>query len=493
MAIPSMSIAWERPLERRLGELISKLPLELDPSVAELSISGICEDSRQVHPGDLFVALPGTRTDGAVFAAQAVECGAVAVVAEQMLELPVPCLVVDSSARALAQLAAAFFNEPTSRLFVAAVTGTNGKTSVCHLARAALGSEATTVLGTVENVERAISHLTTPSSRVIQQEAAKSVETGKQYLLLEASSAGIVQHRLESVDLNVAVLTNLSTDHWAFHGSLAAYRDAKLSLFRSLAPHALAVLNAEEPLSDQVRRETAASTFTYGIDCRADLMARDARLSPQETQCRVEWRGSSASLTLPLAGRTQLSNALAALGVALAAGVPLDTAVARLGTVPAIPGRMQRLQDAQGRVAIVDYAHNPAALRVTLEQLRAEFDKIVLVFGAPGDGDTEKRRQMGRVAAEGADRIVLTSDNPKQENPSDIMREIVSGMPSGACPVWISARHEAIAAAERGLDARTVLLVAGKGHERVQWIGDAPVAHSDLEVLQELGFSEQSG
>lgn len=464
----------------------------MDPAVADTVICGICEDSREARAGDLFVALPGERADGADFVAQAATKGAVAAVTERRLLLEIPCLQVKSAKLALSQLAAMFYDHPTRKLFTAAVTGTNGKTSVCHFARTALGAGSTALLSTVESAERGISRLTTPSSLVIQAHASRAISAGYTAFILEASSAGIAQHRLGSVDLDAAVFTNLTTDHWAFHGTREAYREAKMTLFRALPQRATAILNAEDPLSSCIAAETEARILTYGIDCEAQIVAQVPKHDPQASTCMVKHGGRAIPFRFPIGGRVQVANALAALGVAITAGVSFEKAASRLECAEAIPGRMQRLRDEKGRIAIVDYAHNPDALRTALKQLRSEFERILLVFGAPGDGDLAKRQQMGEAASEGADEVILTSDNPKHEDPVDIMRHIDRGMRPATPTSRIPDRADAIAVAANKLKDGAVLLVAGKGHERVQWIGDVPQAHCDLDVLQDLGFVPES-
>ena len=475
---------------KRLTDLLESIDFAADAALGEILVTGICEDSRRVEPGNLFVAISGTAQDGAGFAAAAVSRGAIAVIAERRLALRVPCIVVSDARRVLAELAAGFFDAPTRELHTVGVTGTNGKTTVCHWVAHLLGAGETELISTVANEDRGLPAITTPPSPVVQRIAREAVDGGKMNLVIEASSVGIEQRRLDGIAFGVAAFTNLSCDHLDLHGDVMTYLAAKAGLFQRLGPNGWGVVNVGDPHADAILAATVGRTFSVGLDCEADLAASGVEESSGGTTFRLDLAGDVVSVTLPASGLHNVENALVAAGVAVCSGRGLAEVAERLRTVPAIPGRWAVLQDARGTTAVVDFAHNPDALCRVLEVLRGTYDRIVAVFGCPGGTDREKRFAMGEVSGRLADLTILTSDNPKDEDPEAIVDEIACGVRrSGGRLESTVDRAEAV---RRGVDeagSSGVLLVAGKGHERYQIVRGEFIPYSDASVLAARGFA----
>jgi len=476
-----------------LADLAACIGLPSPKSWHRVRIEGITDDSRDVRPGWLFVAIPGAQHDGADFVDDAQRQRAVAVVCERPCELDVPVLVVPDARAALAALAAAFHGHPTRSLFTSGVTGTNGKTTVCHIAAHLLGAD-TPVIGTVANEARGLRAVTTPKSTIIQSIARDARFAGHRNLVIEASSIGLAQHRLDAVDFDAAVFTNLSRDHRDFHGSREAYLAAKASLFRGLKPDAVAIVHLGDPAASKMLDASAGRSLTFAIDCDADLVARDVRLVGYAARFLSVWRGETTKVFLPLPGRHNVENALAAIGIGLAAGRSLGELAARARSVPGVPGRCQVFRRSDGVTAVVDFAHSPDALARVLAFLATAHSRIIVVFGCPGSSDRGKREQMGEIAARLAGFTVITSDNPKYEDPGGIADEIAVGVARGGGRYeLVLDRAEAIGVAAADARSEDVVLVAGKGHETYQIVEDRFEAYSDEAVLQEFGFVPLAG
>lgn len=478
-------------MAKLLDELASALGLPTQLGWSMIDVTGICEDTRRLVPGDLFVAIPGVDRDGGTYVEQAIERGAVAILAEHARAASVPVLVAPNARAALAQLAAAFYDHPTRELFTVGVTGTNGKTTVCHWIADILGRNETRVVSTVGNLVLGVPGLTTPPSPMIQSLAREAVHTGAKNLILEASSAGIEQERVSSIDFDVCVFTNLSLEHTRHHKGLAAYRRAKLKLFEALKPEAWAIVNTDDPMSETFAAATPAQVLRYGCAGEADVRASDIRMSPRSSQFGVHVRGHQRmAVRLPMPGEHNVSNALAAISVGVLAGFSLPVIVDRLAQASPIPGRSEFLNRADGLVAVIDFAHSGASLESLLATLRPSYQRLIVVFGCPGDGESEKRASMGAACTHWADVVVLTSDNPKHEDASAIAEEIRAGMDVSQIPVSVVIdRIRAIDVAVDQAKPGDVVVVAGKGHETEQLIGDDRLPHSDAEVLRALGFT----
>lgn len=461
-----------------------------------VAITGLTADSRQVRPGDLFAALGGTRADGRRFVPDALARGAAALLGDEALletRPPVPVLVAADPRRALARAAARFYGRQPR--VVAAVTGTNGKTSTASFARqiwTALGHPAASVgtLG-IEAPGRGEPEaaLTTPEPVELHRTLAGLAAEGVEHLAMEASSHGLDQRRLDGLDLRAAAFTNLTRDHFDYHGTADAYLAAKRRLFDTLLPEgAAAVLNADvAEFADlrEVARRRGLRLLDYGRGAKALRLVRQEPLADGQ-RIVLAAEGREHAVDSRLVGAFQAHNLLAALGLVLGCGDhALEEVLPHLGGIAGARGRMQLVaRHPSGAPAFVDYAHTPDALEQALAALRPHAaGRLVVAFGCGGDRDPGKRPQMGAVAARLADRAIVTDDNPRGEDPAAIRRQVLAGAPGGGLEE-VGGREAAIVAALAGLRADDLLLVAGKGHERGQTVGDRVLPFDDAEVIR---------
>ncbi|HEU5017484.1 MAG TPA: UDP-N-acetylmuramoyl-L-alanyl-D-glutamate--2,6-diaminopimelate ligase [Pseudolabrys sp.] len=471
---------------------LSDLPLQnarFDRRFAELELGGIAADSRKVKSGDLFVAVPGTKSDGLAFVPQALAAGAVAVMAECAPELPsdVAFIQLDDARRALALCAAAFF--PRQPQTIAAVTGTSGKTSVAAFTRqlwAALGYQAASLgtIGVVSPKGETYGSLTTPDPIELHRTLDRLAGEGITHLALEASSHGLEQRRLDGVHIDAGAFTNLSRDHLDYHPTMAAYLAAKLRLFDTLVkPGGHAVINVDDCYSSQVidvaeRRGLRVITVGEG---GTDIRLLDGAVEGFAQVVRLAHAGRTYTIKLPLVGAFQVQNAALAAGFAIGTGGDPPRVFGALETLQGAKGRLEYVGSYHGAPIFIDYAHKPDALKKALAAMRPYASgKLVVVFGAGGERDSGKRPLMGRIAAEGADRVIVTDDNPRSEDPAPIRAAILAQAPDAAD---IGDRGEAIRAAILGLNKGDVLLIAGKGHETGQIMRDRTVHFSDHEAV----------
>jgi UDP-N-acetylmuramoyl-L-alanyl-D-glutamate--2,6-diaminopimelate ligase len=449
---------------------LERLVTALEPSQVlgspAIEVRDLAYDARAVTPGALFFAVPGERADGHDFAGAAVEAGAVAVVVERELELPVAQIVVPDSRAAMAPAADIFFGEPTRELEVVGVTGTSGKTTTSFLLFAILAAAGRRpgLLGTVEarvGGERRGVVRTTPEAIDLQRLFREMLDAGDRSCAMEASSHASVLHRLDRVRFAVLVFTNLSHDHLDFHGDLESYFEAKRRLFFA-EPRPLAVVNVGDEYGRRLARELP-DAVGFSIDDASAL----------------------AGIDLKLRGRFNLENALAALHAARALGIGDDAIKRGIESVRGVPGRFESVDAGQPFHVIVDYAHKPDALANVLRAARevADGNRVIVVVGAGGDRDRAKRAPMGRLASELADLAIVTSDNPRSEDPEAIAAEIVRGA-NGAAEVELD-RAAAIARALGLARAGDVVLIAGKGAEQGQEFGDRTVPFDDREAAKE--------
>lgn len=459
----------------------------------EVNIAGLTADSRAVKPGWLFAALPGSEVDGRRFIPAAVENGAVAVLAKPGTEASVPVIESEQPRLTLAQLAMCF--HPQQPRTIAGITGTNGKTSVARFASqlwSMLGFQAGS-LGTLgamaPGYDYALKH-TTPDPVEIHQVLAGMANVGTTHLAMEVSSHGLAQYRADGVDFSLAAFTNLTRDHFDYHGSFEEYFAAKRRLFTELLPRgASVVINTDGPFADRAADDARkAGRVPVLVGRQGELLKLlDIQPAAGGLDVVIEAEGKRYELRLPMVGAFQADNALVAAGLVIASGHAVADVLPKLAEISAAPGRMELAamrQFAGGEAGIfVDYAHTPAAVETVLKAVRPHTSgKLHVVLGAGGDRDVEKRALMGAAAAKLADAVVITDDNPRSEDPALIRSQVAEGAPEARN---IGGRKEAIFAAVEALGPGDTLVIAGKGHERGQTIQGVTYPFNDLEVAQE--------
>jgi UDP-N-acetylmuramoyl-L-alanyl-D-glutamate--2,6-diaminopimelate ligase len=476
-----------------------------------VDVNAITHDSRRAAAGSCFACIPGAVTDGHLYAGAAVDAGAVALLVERELELPVAQARVESVRAALGPAAATLYDHPSHRLQCLAVTGTNGKTTVTYLleAIARAASRRVGVIGTVgarvDGVPLPLER-TTPEADDLQALLARMRDEDVLTVAIEVSSHALDQRRVDGTWFAAACFTNLSQDHLDYHGSMASYFEAKARLFDPARTAAAAVNVDDRHGLEIVRRATDAGlpVLTFGMSALSDeqgsapadvpgeIVAEDVELNRAGTRFVLVDRRTRerAPVASPLLGRFNVSNSLAAAATALVSGLPLDAVVAGLQAPLVVPGRLERVLVDSGPpfTVLVDYAHTPDALDRVLDAARplAPGGRVVTVFGCGGDRDREKRPAMGRVAATGADVVVLTSDNPRSEEPEEIARAVLAGLRDGPARVVVELdRRAAIRDALRAAKPGDVVVIAGKGHETGQTIGERTVPFDDRVVVRE--------
>jgi UDP-N-acetylmuramoyl-L-alanyl-D-glutamate--2,6-diaminopimelate ligase len=473
---------------------------ELLRFVSSNPAGGVRTDSRHVRPGDVFVAIAGTACDGHDFIGQAIAAGATHIVHEAGRTMPratdpgnAPAFVpVVSPAQAAGLLAQAAKGNPGSRLTNLAVTGTNGKTTVTFLVRScvqAAGGKCG-LMGTVvydTGSGRTASSLTTPDCLTIAEAQRQMVDAGARYMVIEASSHALSQDRLAGVNFAAAAFTNLTGDHLDYHKTKESYLAAKTRLFAALTPEATALLNQQAPESRSIARATKARVCWYAIDEPADLTAHIESMTVDGTRFTLEYQGRRERVKTPLLGRYNVANHLAAAGLCLAAGLDLKTVAAGLSALKGVPGRLEKVEN-DGFAVLVDYAHTDDALQNVLTTLRPLCKgRLMVVFGCGGDRDKTKRPRMAKVTEQLADVVIVTSDNPRTEQPEAIIHDILAGFEEpGSERVTVEPdRRKAIELAIETARPRDVVLLAGKGHETYQIIGTKKTDFSDQDIARQ--------
>jgi UDP-N-acetylmuramoyl-L-alanyl-D-glutamate--2,6-diaminopimelate ligase len=464
---------------------------ELDAPHTHIQVSGVTADNRTVEPGDVFVAIAGGKTDGARFIDFAITAGAVAIVAERAPATPLPVGIgfmrVANARRALALIASKFF--PRQPRTIAAVTGTSGKTSVAAFTRqiwASNGHQAASIgtIGIVSPRGESYGALTTPDPVELHRSLDALAGDGVSHLAIEASSHGLDQHRLDGLQLAAAAFTNITRDHLDYHANFDSYFAAKLRLFQELLPSgAAAIINVDHEHADAVTSAAQArglAITTVGRNGNGIRLLNSARDGFGQ-KLQLEHGRKLYRIRLPLVGEFQAENALVAAGLAIATGDDAGAVFAALEHLEGAKGRLERIGESSGAQIFVDYAHKPDALAKALEALRPyTAGRLLVMFGAGGDRDRGKRPLMGAVAAAKADKVIITDDNPRSEHPAAIRAAILAAAPGAT---EIADRREAIRRAIAELRSGDILLIAGKGHETGQIIGDRIMPFSDHEAV----------
>ncbi|MFP3389644.1 UDP-N-acetylmuramoyl-L-alanyl-D-glutamate--2,6-diaminopimelate ligase [Brevibacillus sp. SIMBA_040] len=464
-----------------------------------MEITGLTADSRQVKPGFLFVCLTGYTVDGHTFAAQAVNNGAVAVLSEKDLDVPATIVKVPDTRRAMAMLADRIFGSPTRELKVIGVTGTNGKTTTTHLIDKILRDQRkqTGLIGTIHmrigDVTEEVKN-TTPDACDLQRSFRRMCDVNTDYAIIEVSSHALELGRVRGCNIHTAVFTNLTQDHLDYHKTMDNYRYAKSLLFSQLGntydPDRIktAVLNADDAASELYATVTSARVITYGIDRAADVRATDIEITSKGTSFTAHTFAGSVRFKLRMMGKFNVYNALAAIAVTLAEGIKLEEIKASLEAVAGVNGRFEAVEAGQPFAVLVDYSHTPDSLENALMTIK-EFAKgrIFCVVGCGGDRDRTKRPIMAQIATKYADMTVLTSDNPRSEEPQAIIEDMLAGLTAVSKDSYTSVvdRREAISHAVSLAKAEDVILIAGKGHETYQIIKSEVLPFDDREVARE--------
>ncbi len=461
----------------KLLDLLQGVELLEIHAAPDLEITGVCYDSRQVRPGCLFVAISGFAADGHRFIPMALAKGAAAVLCQTVPACGAAFVRVADTRQALALVSANWFGHPADRMTMIGFTGTNGKTTSTYLLKHILEDIPETKVGLVGTIQNMIgdealpTERTTPESYELQALFRRMLDAGCTHVIMEVSSHALALHRVDGITFETGVFTNLTQDHLDFHKTMEAYCEAKSRLF-SVSRHG--VMNLDDPATEKMRAEARCPVLTYSAGGAADLEARDLELHPHQVAFTAVYGGETARAVLGIPGAFSVYNALGVLGAALTLGVPLDRAVRSLATARGVKGRAEVVPTpGKDYTVLIDYSHTPDSLENILKTVR-EFcrGRVVAVFGCGGDRDPIKRPIMGRIAADLADYVVVTSDNPRTEDPGKIIDQILAGMRDTATPYTvIENRRQAIRWAMDNALAGDVIVLAGKGHETYQEIG----------------------
>ena len=489
-----------------LAELLRACPPKRTAGRVDVPVNGLQHDSRQVAPGDLFFALPGSKTDGNRHAREALAKGAVAIVSE--LEPPPPpatlpgaWIQVADAAEAMGRYADTFFRHPSGAMTVVGVTGTNGKTTTTYLLEAvvaAAGGKAG-VAGTIEyrlageRIAKAVN--TTPISLEVARLLAKFREGGATHALMEVSSHALALKRVETVDFDAGIFLNLTRDHLDFHKTTEAYFEAKARLFDLLAraenkkSPKVAALNYDDPLAHHLKKKAVGcDVISFGLtEAAKDLRGRIISSDLNGSRISFAWRGRTYDGSVRLPGRHNVSNALAAAAAMLGLGTPPETVLSGLASLRSVPGRLEPVDEGQDFHVLVDFAHTDSALETVLSMVRTlPHARILVVFGCGGDRDKTKRGPMGVAACRGAYRAFLTSDNPRSEDPLAIIADVERGIRAAGLQNYTIEADRGAAIAAAVAEARTgdVVLIAGKGHEDYQILRDRTVPFDDREAAR---------
>ncbi|NHC39617.1 UDP-N-acetylmuramoyl-L-alanyl-D-glutamate--2,6-diaminopimelate ligase [Bacillus sp. MM2020_1] len=480
----------------KLQKLLKNLHLLIPFKGEDLEITSIENDNRKVQKGSLFICIKGYTVDGHDFAEAAVKNGAAAILAERPIALDVPVILVKDTTRAMAVLADTFYGQPTKKLHLIGITGTNGKTTTSHLIEKIMvdAGQRTGLIGTMytkiaeETIE---TKNTTPESLTLQKTFQQMIDRGVETAVMEVSSHALDLGRVHGCDYDVAVFTNLTQDHLDYHKTMDEYKRAKSLLFAQLGntfnhQHPkFAVLNADDQASEMYSRATAAHIVTYGIDMKADIQAKDIQMTSSGTSFNLIIETEIYPVQMQLIGKFSVYNVLASIAASLVSGIEINQIIKSIESVEGVSGRFELVNAGQDFTVIVDYAHTPDSLENVLKTIQhIAKKKVFVIVGCGGDRDRTKRPLMAQIACQWATDPILTSDNPRSEDPLAILKEMEAGVKGGKYKI-IPDRKEAINTAIQQASKDDVVLIAGKGHETYQIIGNIVHDFDDRLVARE--------
>ncbi len=480
----------------KLSELVSEVNVKEKYNFKDVDVTGISYNSKTTKKGDIFVCMRGEHVDGHNFAAGAVEKGAVAIMCETKLELDVPQVIVASTEQSIAPMANVFYHKPSQSLNMIGVTGTNGKTTVTHLIQKIIESSGNgcALIGTLgykltSDGEYKEAKHTTPQAPELQHTLTVIKDAGIKYVSMEVSSHSLVQNRVGGCEYNCGVFTNLTQDHLDYHVTMERYFEAKALLFKRLKSGDVAVINKDDSWADRMVAELAdgVKLYTFGIKKDADIKAENISFSPKGASFDCITPDKKYAIQLSMNGMFSVYNVLAALTVAYAYGFDLDKAIKTLEPLKGVAGRFEIVE--HHPLVIVDYAHTPDGLKNVLNAAREitpKDSKLICVFGCGGDRDATKRPKMGAIAEELSDRVIVTSDNPRSEDPQQIITDILAGFKTVNDVIVEADRGKAIALIKEIAHKDDVVVLAGKGHENYQILNDRTIHFDDREEVRKV-------
>ncbi len=481
----------------KLSEILSGIPVRSATADMNQEIAGICYDSRQAKPGELFVAVTGFASDGHRFIPMAVEKGAAVVLCEKKPEVEIPYVLVENSRLALALASANYFGRPAGRMRFIGVTGTNGKTTTTYLLKTVLERTLGAKVGLIGTIQNMIgdqildTERTTPESYELQKLFYEMAEAGCTHVVMEVSSHALALDRVAGIHFDVGVFTNLTQDHLDFHKTMEEYRKAKAMLFRMCD---VGVYNADDAAAEKIMAEASCRALTYGQHHRADLTAKQPQLHADRVEFAASYGDQTVPIRLGIPGGFSVYNALGVLGVALALGIGLDAAAEALGSAHGVKGRVEVVPTpGTDYTVLIDYAHSPDGLENVLSSVKGYCKgRLIAVFGCGGDRDNTKRPKMGEIGARLADIPVITSDNPRTEDPNQIIEQILAGIPDRSRCVVEENRRKAIRMAMTMAEKDDIIVLCGKGHETYQILGTEKT-HLDEREEVASALQEQKG
>lgn len=476
----------------RLTKLIEGLNYELIQGSTEIEVDNVAWDSRKVTENSLFICVKNRNVDRHSYAIEAAQRGALALIIEHdVLDIPhwITLIKVEDSKKAMARIANIFWGEPSKKFNLVGVTGTNGKTSVTYFASKLLEASGrlTGVIGTIQNTvggsELSTKKLnpTTPDSIELQKSFMELVQAGASDVLMEVTSSALDNERVHGCLFDIGVFTNLTQDHLDEHGTIENYKNAKLKLFKMCKK---TLVNTDDPISTEVIKASSGEVYTYGLNETADFRASDVTYALDSVEFTLSFKDTIKKIKFNVPGKFSVYNSMAAIGICYLSGLGMDTIIEGLKYITGVPGRIEKVPNNKGILTVVDYAHSPDSLENILKSMREiSLGKVILVFGCGGDRDKTKRSIMGEIAGRLSDFVIITSDNPRNEEPISIMREIENGVLKTDCAyLKLENRKEAIFEALGRAHSGDVVIIAGKGHETYQIVGDELLHFDDREI-----------